>query len=66
MLCPILNNNNSIEGFTTTDFENEIKSIQHADDMTLTLKNIYSNILELPDKKFMRDINHLIYNFVWN
>ena len=35
-----INNNNSIEGFMTTNFENEIKSIQHADDMTLTLENI--------------------------
>ena len=37
-----INNNNSIEGFTTTNFENEIKSIQQADEMILTLKNIES------------------------
>ena len=30
-------------------------------------KLIYiANILELPDKKFIKDINRLIYNFVWN
>ena len=35
---------------------------------TLVLsKLIYiANILELPDKKFLKDINRLIYNFVWN
>ena len=37
-----INNNDSIEGFTTTNFENEINSIQHADDMTITLKDIES------------------------
>ena len=37
-----INHNNSIEEFMSTNFENEIKSIQHADNMTLTLKNIES------------------------
>ena len=30
-------------------------------------KLIYiANIIELPDKKFIKDMNRLIYNFVWN
>lgn len=33
-----INNNDSIKGLTDRNFENKIKAIQRADDMTLTLK----------------------------
>ena len=35
---------------------------------TLALSKLLyiANILELPDKKFIKDINRLIYNFLWN
>lgn len=37
-----LKNNENIQGFKANFMEKDIKNIQHADDKTLTLKNIES------------------------
>ena len=34
--------NDNISGFTLPNMMNEIKSVQHADDLTMTLKNVDS------------------------
>ena len=42
ILSEKIKNNENIQGFKANFMEKEVKNIQHADDMTLTLQNIES------------------------